>query len=133
MVGGNFTSASWLVQQLAEPIGYGLVGWAWWQWIRVPRTDPAGATAVRRSSRTLALASAVTSLAFFAFLYGNLRFRYAFPQHSSFFIPHWNLHNDGYAASGIGFVLASVGFWIAASSVPASESNTNPDLVEATP
>ena len=68
---------------------------------------------MRRSSRTLALASAVTSLAYFSQLYGNLRFRYALPNHgSNLYIHHWNLHLAGYAASGVGFLMAGAGFWI---------------------
>jgi hypothetical protein len=68
--------------------------------------------AMRHSSRTRALASAVTSLIFFSLIYGNLRFQYALPT-SNFFMAHFNRNNDGYAAAGIGFVLAAVVFWIA--------------------
>lgn len=99
MVGGNFTSGSWLVQQFAPVIGYGLVGVAWWQWRPLAQAGSVGSKAIIRCSKTLALASAAFAATYLSFLYGNLRFRYADPG-PNFFIPHFNLHNDGYAAAG---------------------------------
>jgi hypothetical protein len=128
----NFTSGSWIVDQLAPPIGYGLVGLAWWQWTPASQAGSVGSKAMRRSSRTLALASVVTSLAYFSILYGNLRFRYA--QHDpNFYLPHFNLRNDGYGAAGLGFVLAAVGFWIAPKAAQVANSPVDSDLVTATP
>jgi len=101
--------------------------------MHVSHTDAAGPTAVRRSSRTLALASAVTSLTFFSLPYGDLRFRDALPKHASIYIPHWNLHNVGYGTTRVGFVLAAVGFWIAPASTQVSNANANSDFAEATP
>jgi hypothetical protein len=125
MVGGSVTSGSWLIQQLAAPIGYGLVGWAWWQWMQGSSAGSMETRAVRRSSRTLALASAVTSLAYFASLYGNLRFRYA--THYPLYPPHFNLHNEGYGAAGVGFLLAAVAFWIAPAATRSAEPGRDSD------
>jgi hypothetical protein len=127
----HFTSGSWIIDQFAPSIGYGLVGLAWWQWTQAFQVGSVGSIAMRRSSRTLALASAVTSLAYFSLLYGNLRFRYA--QHNpNFYLAHFNLHNDGYAAAGLGFVLAAVGFWIAPTAAQVVDSPVESDLVSAT-
>jgi hypothetical protein len=128
----HFTSGSWIVDQIAPSIGYGLVGLAWWQWTPASQAGSVGSITMRRSSRTLALASAVTSLAYFSFLYGNLRFRYA--QHNpNFYLPHFNLYNAGYGAAGLGFVLAAVGFWIAPAAAQVVDAPAESDLVTTTP
>jgi hypothetical protein len=129
MVGdATFTRGSWIVDQFAPSIGYALVGLAWWQCTPAFQSGSVGSIAVRRSSRTLGLAAVVTSLAYFSFLYGNLRFRYALHD-SGFYLPHFNLHNAGYAAAGIGFVLAAVAFWIAPAAAHAADAPGASDLV----
>ncbi len=128
----NFTSGSWILEQFAPSIGYALVGLAWWQCTPAFRSGSVGSMAMRRSSRTLALAAVATSLAYFSFLYGNLRFRYA--QHNpNFYLPHFNLHNAGYAAAGIGFFLAAVAFWIAPAAARAGSAPAESDLVSTAP
>ncbi len=128
----NFTSGSWIVDQVAPSIGYGLVGLAWWQWTPASRTGAVGALAMRRGSRTLALASAVTSLAYFSLLYGNLRFQYA--HHiDTVYLRHFNLHNEGYGAAGIGFILAAVAFWIAPTSAQVVDNPVESDHVATAP
>jgi hypothetical protein len=68
---------------------------------------------MRRSSQILAMASAITALTYLALVYGNLRFRNGLPHHGAgFYVPHWNLHLVGYAATGVGFLIAGLGFWI---------------------
>ena len=133
MVGNaNLTSGSWIIDHFAPSIGYGLVGLAWWQSTPAFQSGSVGSMAMRRSSRTLALASVVTSLAYFSFVYGNLRFRYA--QHNPhFYLPHFNLHNAGYAAAGIGFVLAAVALWIAPAAGQATDAPVESDLASAAP
>ncbi len=63
--GGTFNHpGAWLIYLFAPPIGYGLVGLAWWQ--PAPATD-AGVGAVksmRLASRTLAAAALITSLTY---------------------------------------------------------------------
>jgi hypothetical protein len=128
----HFTGGSWIVDQFAPSIGYALVGLAWWQLTPISQAGSVGSLAIRRFSRTLALASVVTSVAYFSLLYGNLRFRYA--QHDpSFYLPHFNLHNDGYAAAGIGFVLAAVAFWIAPTATQVVDSPLESDQMTTAP
>jgi len=110
---GDLTAGSLLVIQLSLPIGYALVGVAWWQWTPISGESQRFTRAMRHSSRTLALASAVIALGYLAQLYGDLRFRYELPDHGrhNFDIPHWNLSLVGYGAAGLGLLLAAMGFW----------------------
>jgi hypothetical protein len=128
----HFTAGSWMIDQFAPTIGYGLVGLAWWQWTPAAEAGLVGSTAMRRSSRTLALAAAAFALDNLSQLYGNLRFRYA--QHDpGFYLPHFNLENTSLAAAGLGFVLAAVGLWIASTGSHAAEIRKDADLVGSTP
>jgi hypothetical protein len=88
---------------------------------------------MRRSSRTLVLASAVIALGYLANLYGDLQFRYDIPGHGShnFDIPYWNLRLVGYGAAGVGLLVAAVGFWIGSN--VGHGSNPVPDMAGALP
>jgi hypothetical protein len=66
---------------------------------------------VRRFTRTLAAASTVAAIGWFAVLWGDLRFR--FSVQGSFYLPHFRLELAAAAAQGAGFLLAAAGFWIA--------------------
>lgn len=124
----RFTAGSWIIDQLAPPIGYALVGLAWWQWIPAAHTGHVASNAMRRSSRTLALAAGAIALGNFSQLYGNLRFRNALHD-PGFRIPHWNLQNASLGTAGLGFLLAAVGFWIASTAAKASDPPKDADLV----
>jgi hypothetical protein len=131
----TITSGSMIVIQLAPPIGYGLVGLAWWQWKSAVQAGSAAAIAMRRSSRILSLASVITSFTYLALLHGDLRFRSELPNHGAgFYEPHWNLHLAGYAAAGGGFLIAAVGLWIG--STVSAQPNPTPsesELVDVLP
>lgn len=108
----TWTTGSEFVWWLSGPIGYGLVGLAWWQWIPDSQAGSVGAKSMRRSSRLLAVASAITALGYLAHFYGDLRFLYSFPD-NNFYLPHFRLHVAGSAATGVGFLIAALGLWIA--------------------
>jgi hypothetical protein len=117
VMAGSFGASfgSWTVTALALPIGYCLVGLAWWQ-LWAPGAhgdDPTVMKRMRRFSRTLAAASAVTAIAWFAYLYGNLRFLYSVP--GTDYLSHFGLQLAGAAAQANGFLIAALGFWIAGS------------------
>jgi hypothetical protein len=106
---------SWTLTAAAPPIGYFLVGLAWWQ-LWTPDTHSADAAATRRMRRfcrTLAAASAVTAVGWFAYLYGNLRFLASVPGTSYF--SHFGVQLAGAAAEASGFLIAAAGFWIGGS------------------
>jgi hypothetical protein len=107
---------------------------AWWQWTSTVKAGAGVAKAMRRSSKTLALASAITALCYLAYLYGDLRFRYALPNNgANFDIPHWNLRLAGYGSAGVGFLIAAVGFWIGSTATHQPDSLTpEPELAPAT-
>ena len=107
----NFSSGTRIVVELAPPIGYGLVGLAWWFWTPAAAMGPIGAMAMRRSSRVLAVASGVMALGYLAQFYGNIRFYY-YTGHQ-YGLPHLRLELASLAALGVGFLLAAAGFWIA--------------------
>ena len=106
---------SWTISAFAPVVGYCLVGFAWWQlWTPGTRADDASTTKrMRRFSRTLAAASTVTAIGWFAYLYGNLRFLSSVPGTSYF--SHFGLQLAGAAAQASGFLVAAAGFWIAGS------------------
>ncbi len=111
----NAGVGSWTITALAPVVGYCLVGLAWWQvWTPGTRADDVTTTRrMRRLSRTLAAASTVTAVGWFAYLYGNLRFLSSVPGTSYF--SHFGLQLAGAAAQAAGFLIAAAGFWIAGS------------------
>jgi hypothetical protein len=100
---------------LAMPLGYCVVGLAWWQLLAPgPPVDPAVAKRLRRFSRTLAVAATVTAIGYLAGVYGNLRFRYSWPNdQGGFYIRHFRTMVACPAVIAIGLLLAAAGFWIA--------------------
>jgi hypothetical protein len=108
---------SQLIIQLAMPLGYCVVGLAWWQLLAPsPAANPAGAKRLRRFSRTLAVAATVTAAGYLAQVYGDLRFRYSWPiDQGGFYLRHFRTMVACPAVIAIGLLLAAAGFWIASS------------------
>ncbi len=97
---------------LAPTVGYALVGVAWWWWTPAATTGPIGARAMRRSSRALAAAAAVTSLGYLASAYSDLRILTG-PNQGMYSVNSFRLVTACYLSEGVGFLLAAVAFWIA--------------------
>jgi hypothetical protein len=110
--GVTLTMGTAFAEFLGAPIGYLLVGVAWWQWTPGALAGDIAAKSMRRASLTLMLAAVATSITYFGELYGYLRFRYSYPNVS--YQAHFRLQLAAEAASAVGFVLAAVGFWVAA-------------------
>jgi hypothetical protein len=111
IVGFSVTSGTDLVINLAPPIGYGLVGAAWWQWLPAAQEVGTAVKSMRRSSRILASASAITGLGYLAIFYQDLRFIYSLP--SGVHPPNSRLQLAVSAANAVGFFLAASGLWVA--------------------
>jgi hypothetical protein len=111
IVGFSVTNRTDLVINLAPPIGYGLVGVAWWQWLPATQAVGTAVKSIRRSSRILALASVITGLGYLAIFYQDLRLTYSLPGADHF--PNFRLQLAVSAASAVGFFLAASGLWVA--------------------
>ncbi len=95
------------VVELAPPIGYGLVGWAWWQWMS---DDSASVRTASRASRILAVASLAFAATYAALLFNLVDVRLSLPSNAGF--PDLlSIASD--ASIEVGFLLAGIGFWIA--------------------
>jgi len=137
IVGFGFAaSVAFFADQLGAPVGYLLVGLAWWQWTESVQAGGAAVPAFVCGTRVLAFAALSTSITFLANLYGNLRFLYLGPG-KNLRLPHFRLQLACYAAEGVGFLIAAVGFWIAARKVrlanvaPAQPEVATASLVDA--
>jgi hypothetical protein len=130
----TFTAGAAFAEFLGAPIGYLLVGVAWWQWTPGVQSGEIAARSMRRTSLTLVLASLVTSLSYLGRLYGSLRFRYSLPSNTNFYLPHFRLQLAADAATGVGFIFSAVGFWIAARILKqAGFGPEHPELATANP
>jgi hypothetical protein len=121
---------AWLIYLFAPPIGYGLVGVAWWQVAPAADGGAGAMKPMRLASRTLAAAALVTSLTYFALFESFLHFLYSLPSYeNNVSWHHERLELAAYAALGVGFVLAAVGFWIA-SKVTSKRPNPAPEVLD---
>jgi hypothetical protein len=128
----GLSSGSRLVEFFAPVVAYGLVGLAWWLWTPAARTGPTGATAMRRSSRVLAVAAAVTAIGFLANFYLNYQFIHNVP---GGYVPRrFELELASQASEALGMLLAAAGFWIASySTAPTDQLVPAPDPSLAVP
>jgi hypothetical protein len=108
--------AATIVYWLTTSAGYGLAGYACWQWIVGSWKAEAGGATIRVPARWMAAASVVTAAGVATLTY-NL-----YQNHPSFSLGtldfHYGLRLAGDIAGTVGFLLAGVGFWIASTARP---------------
>jgi nitrate/nitrite transporter NarK len=128
--GTLYHPGAWLIYLFAPPIGYGLVGVAWWQLAPVADAGAGTKKSMRLASRTLAAATLITSLTYFALFESFVHFLYSLPRYeNNLYWRHERLELAAYAALGVGFVLAAVGFWMA-SNVTTERPDPAPDVLD---
>lgn len=96
-------------------VGYGLAGFACWQWILKCQAANADPGMQRSPSRWMAAASVGTAAGYAATTYTFYENHQQIPQHG--IDPHYRLLMAGGLSLVVGLLLAGVGFWIASSAV----------------
>ncbi len=117
------STVSYAIEVFSDPIGYGLIGWAWWQWITSPHAIDASVSSVRRLSRYLAWASIAFASGYVAYLVRWIQVRAAAPPGTSY--PHFRLVAGGTSATILGFCLAALGFWLGSNAVGLEEEGAD--------
>jgi hypothetical protein len=102
---GVLRSKAFMTYGLAVVLGYGLMAWASWWWIRTLSRSPGSTRAMTLPLRVLALASLVFATAYFVSEIDDLR---------DLSGPGGSVGAGAGLSLCIGFVVASVGFWTAA-------------------
>ena len=111
------------IENLVEPVGVGLAGFASWRWMIASRTErPAATRSMKLPTRVLAAACVV-------FAVGDAVFAHIVAQeHSSFGLAgpsfHYATKMASLILSGVGFLYAATGFWLASLDVRAPTATT---------
>jgi hypothetical protein len=110
---------------VAPPVAYGLVGWAWWQWADFAAANPIAVNLLRRTSRTIAVASFALSIVYFDSLYRIVHFHLDHPGTYAHVLSGVATN----AVEALGFCLAALGFWLASS----TPSHTRASVADVAP
>ncbi len=100
------------IEVLYEPVGVGLAGFASWRWMVASRTEPTATT------KTIKVPTRIMAISCVVFAAGQAVFAHIVAQeHSSPGLAdasfHYSTKMAGVISSGIGFLLAATGFWLA--------------------
>jgi hypothetical protein len=105
---------SWFtVTAISFPVGYGLIGLAWWHLVSNDVVPPRTA---RYCSRLFALAALAFAASWSESIDSSIEIRLNW--RGAFYFPHWRLLLASEVSSAIGLLVAAVGLWLASNARP---------------